>query len=214
MRNFAEFTKIISVSESIFLIKSQTLQISIFIKNESLEQVLSCEICDICGDNFFAENHRTTASDYSSTIVVKGELANETVNCDTKTKAYTNLSWKFKLLKTTVQVKEQVVHRLQIGCSQKVRKFHKTTSALESLFNKVAGIGLQHRPFPKKGLQHKCFPVKFANFLRTTFLQNSFSGYFCRLGQSDFFSQWTGGGEEMISEISANIKKHTKYQPT
>ena len=135
--------------------------------------MLSCEICGICGDNFFAEHHRTTASDYSSIIVVKGELANETVNCDTKTKAYTNLSWKFKLLKTSVQVKEQVVCRLQIRCSQKVCKFHKTTSALESLFNKVAGIGLQHRPFSKKGLQHKCFPVKFANFLRTTFYRTA-----------------------------------------
>ena len=54
-------------------------------------------------------------------IVVKGVLANETVNYDTKTKAYCiNLSQKCKLLKRTVQVKEQVsvaaVRRPQIRC--------------------------------------------------------------------------------------------------
>ena len=36
----------------------------------------------------FVEHHGTTASDYAVPIIVKGELANETVNYDTKTKAY------------------------------------------------------------------------------------------------------------------------------
>ena len=40
-------------------------------------------------------------------------------------------------------------------------------SVLESLFNKVAG--LKACSFIKTRLQHKCFPVKFAKFLRTPF---------------------------------------------
>ena len=31
----------------------------------------------------------------------------------------------------------------------------------------------------KKRLQHSCFPVKFAEFLRTPFLQNTSGGRFC-----------------------------------
>ena len=42
---------------------------------------------------------------------------------------------------------------------------------LESLFNKVAG--LKSCNSVKKRPQHRCFPVKFAKFLRTSFLQNS-----------------------------------------
>ena len=41
-------------------------------------------------------------------VVVKGELANKTINYDTKTKAYVPIWAKCKLLKNTVQVKEQV----------------------------------------------------------------------------------------------------------
>ena len=48
------------------------------IKNNSLAKVFCCKICEICRDTFLAEHHRTTAS---------GELANKTVNYDTKTKA-------------------------------------------------------------------------------------------------------------------------------
>ena len=46
--------------------------------------VFSCEFWEICKNAFFGKQHRTTASDYSSiNIVVKGILANETVNYDT-----------------------------------------------------------------------------------------------------------------------------------
>ena len=41
---------------------------------------------------------------------------------------------------------------------------------LESLFNKVAGLRACN--FIKKRLQHRCFPVKFANLLRTLILKN------------------------------------------
>ena len=41
---------------------------------------------------------------------------------------------------------------------------------LESPFNKVAG--LQSCNFIKNRLQHRCFPVKFAKFLRTPILKN------------------------------------------
>ena len=43
-------------------------------------------------------------------------------------------------------------------------KFHRKTPMFEFLFNKVAGL----RPckFIKKRVEHRCFPVKFAKFLR------------------------------------------------
>ena len=47
---------------------------------------------------------------------------------------------------------------------------------LESLFNKVAGMKTGN--FIIKKLQHRCFPVKFAKFLRTSFLQNTSDGCF------------------------------------
>ena len=47
---------------------------------------------------------------------------------------------------------------------------------LESLFSKVTGF--QPRNFIKKRLQHRCFPVKFATFLRRPFLQNTSGGCF------------------------------------
>ena len=47
----------------------------------------------------------------------------------------------------------------------------------ESLFNKVAGLRLA--TFFKKRLRHRCFPVNFAKFLRTRFLQNTSGGCFC-----------------------------------
>ena len=41
---------------------------------------------------------------------------------------------------------------------------------LESLFKKAAGLKACN--FIEKRLQHKCFPVKFAKFLKTTILKN------------------------------------------
>ena len=131
--------------------------------------VFSCEFCEICKNIFFVEQHWTTASDYSSIKSSEGGvLANVTVNYDTKTKAYI-LIWarSASYLKGAVLVKEQVseavVCKPQIRCSQKFCKFHWRTSLLESLFNKAAGL--------------KCFPVKFAKFLRTP----SFTEEFQRL---------------------------------
>ena len=43
-------------------------------------------------------------------------------------------------------------------------------------FNKV--VGLKAWNCIKKRLQHRCFPVKFAKFLRTRFLQNTSGGCF------------------------------------
>ena len=44
------------------------------------------KLCEICKNTFFAEHYWTTASDYSVSIAVQRELANETVNYDTKIK--------------------------------------------------------------------------------------------------------------------------------
>ena len=49
-------------------------------------------------------------------------------------------------------------------------KFYRKTPASESIFNKVAALKACN--FIKKRLQHRCFPVKFAKFLRTPTLKN------------------------------------------
>ena len=54
--------------------------------------------------------------------------------------------------------------------SEKFHKFHRKTSVLKYLFDKVAGLNVCN--FIKKRLQHKCFPVKFAKCLRITILEN------------------------------------------
>ena len=54
---------------------------------------------------------------------------------------------------------------------QKLLLKNKKTFLLESLFNKVAGI--QSYYFIKKRLQHRCFPVKFAKFLKNTYFEEN-----------------------------------------
>ena len=41
--------------------------------------VFSCQFCEICKNTFFAEHHRTTASDYSSITSSKGSIVKR--NC-------------------------------------------------------------------------------------------------------------------------------------
>ena len=55
-------------------------------------------------------------------------------------------------------------------CLQKLRKFHRKTPVLESLFNKVAGLRAWN--FIQNRLQHR----KFAKLLRSPFLQNTAGG--------------------------------------
>ena len=52
----------------------------------------------------------------------------------------------------------------------KFREFHWKTSVLESVFNKATGLKACN--FIKKRLQHRCFPLKFAKFLKAPFLKN------------------------------------------
>ena len=57
---------------------------------------------------------------------------------------------------------------------QKVPNIHKKTPVLQTIFNKVAGQEGCH--FVKKRIQGRCFPVKFAKILRTTFFHKTPSG--------------------------------------
>ena len=70
--------------------------------------------------------------------------------------------------------------RLQICSSKqiflKLGKFQRKAPVLECLYNKVAGS--QARNVIKKRLQKRCFPVKFAKFLRTPFSRNNSSSCF------------------------------------
>ena len=60
----------------------------------------------------------------------------------------------------------------------KLRKIHKKTPLLESLFNKVTGFIKNFIKsslnFIKKRLQHRYFPVNFAQFFKNPCLQNTF----------------------------------------
>ena len=68
------------------------------------------------------------------------------------------------------------VDALQNRRFSKIHKIHRKTPVLESLFNKAARP--QECNFIKNRLQNRRFPVKFAKFLRTPFLQDTSSCYF------------------------------------
>ena len=59
---------------------------------------------------------------------------------------------------------------IKINCSWKFRRIHRKAPALESVFNKVAGLKACN--FIQKRLQHKCFPVNIAKVLKTPILKN------------------------------------------
>ena len=58
------------------------------------------------------------------------------------------------------------------SCSQKLRRIHRKTPMLESLFNKVADLKACN--LIKIRLQHSCFPMNFAKFSRAPYLQNTY----------------------------------------
>ena len=70
----------------------------------------------------------------------------------------------------------EVVRSIQQRCCVKkgdfknFANFHWKTPVLESVFNKVAVLRASN--FIKKRLTYRCFPVKFAKFLRTNILKS------------------------------------------
>ena len=73
---------------------------------------------------------------------------------------------------------------------------------LQSLFNNVAG--LQACNFIKKILQHRCFPMKFAKFLRTPILKNIFERLLLFVSPQDTITN--NGIEFGLNETSADWK--------
>ena len=71
---------------------------------------------------------------------------------------------------------------------------------LQSLFNNVAG--LQACNFIKKILQHRCFPMKFAKFLRTPILKNIFERLLLFVSPQDTITN--NGTEFGLNETSAD----------
>ena len=61
----------------------------------------------------------------------------------------------------------------------KISQISQKTSVLEPNFSKVAGLIFCN--FIKKRLRHRCFPVKFAKFLRTTFFTEHLQWLLLRL---------------------------------
>ena len=58
---------------------------------------------------------------------------------------------------------------MKIKFLKNVTNFTGKHLVLESLFNKVAGL----KTWPKKRLEYRCFPVKFAIFLRKLILKSN-----------------------------------------
>ena len=88
-----------------------------FIKSEYLAQVFSCEFCEICKKLILQNTTGRLLLIIAVSIVVKGELAIETVSYDTKPKAYVPI-WarsvryqKRAVLVKFEQISEAVVHR-------------------------------------------------------------------------------------------------------
>ena len=66
---------------------------------------------------------------------------------------------------------------IKIGALKNFTKFTGKRLCQGLFFNKVAGQS--PATLLKKRLWHRCFPVKFAKFLRTPFLQNTYRDCFC-----------------------------------
>ena len=94
---------------------------------------------------------------------------------------------------------------------------------LSLFFNKVSGLKpatlskkrLWHRPptLLKKSLWHRCFPVNFAKFLRTPFLQNTSCGCFCKMFNYYLVLQndWRIGRKVKVGHVKHFIFRNQNY---
>ena len=95
---------------------------------------------------------------------------------------------------------------------------------LEFLFNKVAGLKVCN--FIKNRLQHRCFPMKFANFLRTPFFIEHFWWLLLKLMNSNnylrilpifatrYFHQFFYKNSLTILPSASTVVKHTTILET
>ena len=67
--------------------------------------------------------------------------------------------------------------------SKKFRKFHRKALVLDFLFDKVASLKAYN--FIKNRIQHRCFPIKFANFLRTPYFTKHFQWLLLKIMNSN-----------------------------
>ena len=82
-------------------------EICSFFKDETLTQDFSCDFSKIRKNTLFAEHHRLLLIvAVSIALLMKGELASETENYDTKTMY--QFEPKCNFLRSTLQVKQQV----------------------------------------------------------------------------------------------------------
>ena len=172
MRNFAKFT-IKHLCQNLFFSLKLNSKSAASLKTRPQRRCFLVNYCKFRKNTFFAEHHQTTASDYSNinSIVMKEELANKSVTKITKQKPCTNLSQKFNLLRTTLQVKEHVPEAVRSQTSVVVQNFVNSTG-------KHMRLSLLVCYSIEKKLQHKSFPVKFMKFLRIPFFTEQLRGCF------------------------------------
>ena len=74
---------------------------------------------------------------------------------------------------------------------------------LESRFNNA--VGLLACDFIKKRLRHRCFPVKFAKFLRTPILKNICERLPLALGLMELYINSANTAQEMKFSLTENF---------
>ena len=104
-----------------------------------------------------------------------GKLAEEKIRSLSLQIAKIDLNYKLQLLASEYQ-KQSPESVLRKRCSYKFLKIHRKAPLPKSLFDKVAGLRLAF--LLKKRFWHRCFPMNFAKYLGTLFLQKTSSSCF------------------------------------
>ena len=116
----------------------------------------------------------------------------------------------FHAISKPIQKHTAEVFRKKKGVLRKFAKFTRKHLCQGLFFNKVAG--LRPATLLKKRLWHRCFPVNFANFLRTPFLQNTSGGCFCQstmtVATSSIYHQ--AAVDRMLKQLSGGVMQSQK----
>ena len=138
-----------------------------FIKKKALAQVFSCEFCKICKNTFFTE-HLPVAASENYPISWKSSDVNIVFPANT---LVSRISFEeFEYFSGSRQKRSSDGRCSVKKCVLKTfAKFVRKHLCQSLFFNRVPGLAT----LLKIRLWHRCFPVNFAKFLRTPFLQNT-----------------------------------------
>ena len=156
-----------------------------FIKEETLAQVFYCEFCKISKNNFFTEQLWTTASEFITDMLTFRSSPSQMFF---KISVLKNLAILESLSNYKPSFTEHLRRLLLNFCGSKyffaaeygiiadncTGSEADTRSVLLSKGVLRNFVKLTGKRLLKKRLWHKCFPLNFAKFRRTPFLQNTY----------------------------------------